>query len=796
MKKIIWTKRRKILLAMAGLLLLFYLFCLPRELFDNPTCSVLEDRAGNLLGARIASDGQWRFPAGDSIPEKFEIALIEFEDRRFYRHPGVDPRGLARAIVQNIKNRKIVSGGSTLSMQVIRMSRGQKRRSVAQKIIETILATRLELRYSKKEILGLYTAHAPFGGNVVGLEAASWRYFGKRPELLSWGEAAMLAVLPNSPALIHPGRQRQALLEKRNRLLDRLKKNGTLDEVTWELACSEPLPEKPLRLPQLAPHLLDRSFSNFDAHNPREKSRIKTTIDADLQTRLTSIVDHHHKNLKTNQIHNLAAVIMDVKTGSVLAYVGNAPDAGEDHGAAVDIISAPRSTGSILKPFLYAMMLQEGLIIPPSLIPDVPTLLSGYRPENFHEKYDGAVTAKKALSRSLNVPLVHMLHDFGLEKFHHGLQELGLTTIDKHPGHYGLTLILGGAEVNLLEVTNAYACMARTLNHFYDYQGEYDPGDFRPANYLYGHNMEPAAARTLQKEPPVISAAAAWLTFDAMQEVERPNSEGGWENFRSRRRIAWKTGTSFGFRDAWAVGVTPKYAVGVWSGNADGEGRPGLIGVLASAPVLFDIFNALPQSTAWFEQPFDEMKQMAVCAQSGYLPLPICPVDSVWAPTAFINAQPCPYHTTIHLDQSEQWQVNTSCESPDKIVHKSWFVLPPLSEYYFKSKNPTYAVLPPFRQDCGGQAQDTKPMQLIYPKKPTRIFVPTGLDGKLSRTVFSVAHRAPGVTIYWHIDGEYIGWTRDFHNKELNPPEGDHYLTLVDEAGNRLVQKFVIIKKN
>ncbi|KAA3635051.1 MAG: penicillin-binding protein 1C [Bacteroidetes bacterium] len=773
-----------------------YLFSLPRQLFDNPTCMVLEDKDGNLLGARIAGDGQYRFPPGDSIPMKFEQSLIEFEDRRFYRHPGVDPRGLARAVVQNIKNKRIVSGGSTLSMQVIRMSRGKKRRSVLQKLIEITLATRLELRYSKKEILGLYTANAPFGGNVVGLEAASWRYFGKRPDLLSWGEAAMLAVLPNSPGLIHPGRQRQALFEKRNRLLTRLKEKGTIDEVTWELACSEPLPQKPLRLPQLAPHLLDKSFASFDRQNSKKKSRIRTTIDASLQSRVTSIIDHHHKSLSANQIHNLAAVVMDVETGNILAYVGNAPEAGEDHGVAVDIVTARRSTGSILKPFLYTMMIQEGEIIPQSLIQDVPTLLSGYRPENFHEKYDGAVTAKKAISRSLNVPLVHMLHDYGLEKFHHGLKEMGLSTIDKQPGHYGLTLILGGAEVNLLEVTNAYACMARTLNHFYDFSGEYNPMDFRPANYILEDESSPADNSKLHREAHVVSAAAAWLAFDAMQEVERPDSEGGWENFRSRRRIAWKTGTSFGFRDAWAIGVTPKYAVGVWTGNADGEGRPGLIGVLTSGPVLFDIFNALPNSTEWFEQPYDEMREMAVCRESGYLPLPICPLDTVWAPVTFINADPCPYHKTVHLDQAEKWQVNASCEAPDQIVHKSWFVLPPLSEYYYKSKNPTYAPLPPFREDCQATSEDTKPMQLIYPKRPTRIFVPTNLDGQLSRTVFSVAHRDPGVTIHWHIDDEYIGWTKDFHSKELNPPEGDHLLTLVDETGNRLVQKFVIIKKN
>lgn len=795
--KINLTKRRKFLLLLTGIFLIWYIFSLPRNLFDNPTCMVLEDKDGNLLGARIAGDGQWRFPAGEAIPEKFEKAIIEFEDRRFYYHPGIDPKGIGRAVVQNFRNRKIVSGGSTISMQVMRMARNKNSRSIFQKIIEMILATRLELRYSKKEILNLYAANAPFGGNVVGLEAASWRYFGKRPDLLSWGEAAMLAVLPNSPALIHPGRRRNALFQKRNRLLTRLKDNGIIDEVTWELACEEPLPEKPLKLPRLAPHLLDRSFATHIQNKKNKTSRIRTTLDANLQARITAIIEHHHRSFETNEIHNLAAVVLDVETGNILAYIGNAHNAGEDHGEAVDIIGAPRSTGSILKPFLYAKMLQEGQLMPQSLVPDVPTLLSGYRPENFHEKYDGAVRVKRAISRSLNVPLVHMLHTYGLEKFHHSLKKFGLSTINQPPGHYGLTLILGGAEVNLLEITNAYASTARMLNHVYDFDGQYDPQDFRPANYLLKTESEVNNEdRKLQFEPPVVGAGAAWLMFNAMQEVERPNSEGGWENFRSRRRIAWKTGTSFGFRDAWAVGVTPRYAVGVWSGNADGEGRPGLVGILTSGPVLFDIFNALPKENSWFEQPYDDMKEMPICSESGFLPLPECTTDTVWVQAAAINAAPCPYHKTIHLDATEKWQVNASCESLEHMVHKSWFVLPPLSEYYFKSKHPSYAPLPPFREDCRAFIEPENPMQLIYPKQATRIFVPTNLDGQLSRTIFSVAHRDPSATIHWHIDNEYIGSTRDFHDKEFNPEEGNHVLTLVDESGNRLTQKFVIVKKD
>ena len=276
------THRKKTLVAL-GLFLLWYAFCLPRPLFDTPTSMVLEDQNGQLLGARIAQDGQWRFPAADSLPEKFVQALLEFEDRRFYRHWGIDPKSIARAIVQNVKNREVVSGGSTISMQVLRMARGRKRRTIPQKLIEMVMATRLELGYSKDKILQTYATNAPFGGNVVGLETASWRYFGKKPQLLSWAEAAMLAVLPNSPALIHPSRNRQALLDKRNRLLHRLLVHGNIDSLSYELAQEEELPDKPLPLPRLAPHLLDRAYSELIATQQLKVARVTTSLDAFLQ---------------------------------------------------------------------------------------------------------------------------------------------------------------------------------------------------------------------------------------------------------------------------------------------------------------------------------------------------------------------------------------------------------------------------------------------------------------------------------------------------------------------------------
>lgn len=785
---------RKTLLVLS-LLLLAYWFCLPKPLFKVPYSLVLEDRSGELLGARIAADGQWRFPQNDSLPEKFIASIIEFEDKRFFSHPGIDAIGLVRAMRQNLQAGEIVSGGSTITMQTMRLARNAGSRSLYQKIVEMIMATRLELTYSKNEILSLYAAHAPFGGNVVGLEAASWRYFSKSPHLLSWAEAAMLAVLPNSPGLIHPGRNRDALMAKRNRLLDRLLMEGVLDSLSCELAKSEALPEKPHPLPRLAPYLLDRAYLDKKLQNNAQQARLKTSVDKALQQQLTELMQRQQGLLARKQIHNLAAIIIEVETGEILAYGGNVRGAGEAHGEQVDIIPARRSTGSLLKPILYALLLQEGQLLPNTFVPDIPSQMGGYRPENFNKEYDGVVTVQKALIRSLNVPFVHLLQQYGLEKFHHELKQMGFQMIDQAPDHYGLPLILGGAESSLLEITSAYASMARTLGHFNNWDGEYAQNDFHNASYIRNEHVE--KPKSLLQHPPRLSASAIWFAFDAMKNLERPNSEGEWEYFQSSQSIAWKTGTSFGFRDAWAIGVNPRYVVGVWAGNADGEGRPGLVGVQAAAPLLFDIFNRLP-SSEWFYPPYDEMIELPVCKNSGFRKGPHCPADTIGVPTSGTEVKVCPYHFLIHLDSSLSWQVNSDCETPDQIQHQPWFILPPAEAYYYKNKDPGYQDPPRWRNDCKARKNDVagSDMQLIYPKYPTRIYVPVDLNGQRSKTVFQLAHRNPDATVHWHLDETFLGTTHTFHTFELDADIGPHLLTLVDENGNRLEQKFEIIGKD
>ena len=618
-------------------------FSLTKPLFHTPTSYVIEDDKGMLLGASIAKDGQWRFPAVNEVPEKFRQCILTFEDKRFYYHPGVDPVAMLRALVKNLQNKQVISGGSTISMQVIRLSR-KKPRTVWQKLKEVILAMRLELSYSKKDILALYASHAPFGTNVVGLDAASWRYFGRSPEQLSWSEMATLAILPNAPSLVHPGKNRDRLVKKRNQLLDKLVAENKLDPSTAKLAKLEPIPDKPLPLPQLAPHLLNRFKIDFSKLG-LNSTRIKTTVQYDLQKNINSLLQRYHQQFKSNGINNVAALVLSVETGNALAYVGNVSDSGDpETEGQVDMIPASRSPGSTLKPILYASMLSDGLFLPNSLVADVPTQIGGYTPQNFDLGYDGAVPASKALYRSLNIPAVKMLQQYKYERFHQQLKNLGITTLKKPADFYGLSLILGGCETSMWDLSGVYASMVRTLNHYNRYKRKYNGDDYHPPNYVKKEINHTTMA--LQRAT-WIDYGSLWFTFQAMQEVMRPGEELLWEQFSSSQKIAWKTGTSFGFRDGWAIGLTPQYVVCVWVGNADGEGRPGLVGIETAAPILFDIFDLLPQGK-WFDAPYSNLVTSPICRQSGFKANLYCPQkDTLYIPVNGLKSVACPYH---HLE--------------------------------------------------------------------------------------------------------------------------------------------------
>jgi len=775
--------RNKYKLTIIALFITGYVLLMHRSLFNDPVSTVIMDRNGQLLGARVADDGQWRFPTTDSVSEKVKKATLAFEDRYFYQHPGINPVALIRAVIQNLKAGKVVCGGSTITMQTIRLSRRGRARTIWEKVVEMVLATRLELGRSKTEILALYISHAPYGGNVVGIEAASWRYFASGSNNLSWAEAATLAVLPNSPALVHPGKNRDILLHKRNRLLNRLFELGWIDSLTMQLSIAERIPDKPMPMPRLAPHLLDRCCLEYPG------KIITTTLNAALQAQAIELIEIHHKKLRYNEIHNVSALIIKVETGNILAYIGNTDDDPEGaHANDVDVIRSPRSTGSLLKPLLFAAMLDDGKILPGSLVADIPLNLAGFAPQNFNGQFEGAIPAGRALSRSLNVPAVQLLKQYGVERFQHLLRSLGMSTVVQPADYYGLSLILGGAEGTLEEMSNIYASLTRVLNH-YGQTGLYYDEDYRASNYVH-NNSEKLLKGSLQAG--LFSAASIWFTYQAMIEVNRPEVETGWNFFNSARKIAWKTGTSFGYRDGWAIGTSSDYVVGVWVGNADGEGRPGLTGIGAAAPLLFDIFGLLPASDA-FLCPTDELIPAMVCQTSGYLAGDFCTDGQmVKIPITSLKSPICPYHRLIHLSSDGKHRVTSDCYPVSNMKHASWFVLPPIQEWYYKKHHADYKLLPPFESGC--EPYNQKSMDLVYPREEVKIYIPRQLDGSEGRVVFEAVHMNPDAMIYWHLDNNFMAATKYIHQIELLPTPGKHLLVLVDEQGEELVKRFEAVE--
>lgn len=911
-------------------ILLFFLFSLPKQLFDTPLSAVLESEEGRLLGARIARDGQWRFPSSGQVPDKFRSCIIQYEDKRFYNHPGVDLPAVLRALVLNVKSGRVVSGASTLSMQVIRMSNcGGKKRNIWNKILEAFLALRLECRYSKDEILSLYASNAPFGGNVVGLEAASHRFFGAPPSSLSWGESALLAVLPNAPSLIHIGKNRGVLLKKRNRLLDKLCHEGVISEEDCVLAKEEPLPEKPYPMPDDAYHYLESLIGQ------KGYGRYHSSIRYPLQLRAAETARQYVNRFQNNGIHNVAVLVLDTKSGEPIAYIGNAvpqehtcvkPDSGNFGGngyktavfpeggdsglkkksiglysAAVDIITAPRSSGSTLKPLLYAAMLQSGEIFPSMLVKDIPFRYKNFNPHNYNKTFDGAVPAHSVIERSLNVPSVRMLDDYGIERFLHLLREAGFSTVTGNADHYGLSLILGGAEITLRDLTGVYGAMARKLNDFSadmlpgegSVSGKYRTGKENSGTSASGKNrtgkansgttalrrnrikgtasgtsasgnirtgeensgttvsgknrtMEGNSGSTISGKnrtekvnsgattsgkdntgkagsgasasasemlpgrelqgyvPSPFSAGSLWLTFEALSNVNRPEEEGDWTLYGSARKIAWKTGTSWGNRDAWSIGVTPDYVVGVWVGNATGEGRPNLTGVACAAPVMFDIFSLLPP-TGWFSMPETELEQAVVCKKSGHPVTAAClyknepdiPVyalcDTVWVPVVEHQPDPCPYHTFIHTNPAGTYIVNTSCIPADEIKTVSWFLLPAAQEWYYMQNHLDYKKLPPLHPGINGglSGSVSKQIDILYPQEGAVVIPAVALDGVSKGAVFRAFHQNKEAILFWHVDGRFIGTTvYPNHQITLVPSPGSHTLKLVDDAGNSASVRF------
>ena len=772
----IWRKvfplfhTRKILPILFLLLLIAYFFIrLPEPLFKNDYSTVILDRNNQILRVFLNKQEQWQFPpdAELEIPYKLKVAVLEYEDKYFYDHPGINPVAIIRAFYQNITSGHIISGASTLTMQVTRLME-PKERTYLNKIYEILRALKIEIKYSKEEILKLYLDHAPYGGNIIGYQAAALRYFNVIPTKLTWGQAAMLAVLPNAPGLISPVSNPQILIEKRNTLLKHLMQAAIIDTETCDLACREEIPDHSMSLGFSAPHLSRRLKMQAG-----KASIIKTTIDKKLQNEIEDIVMIHGNYLESEGIKNVSALVVETQTGKVAAYVGSDDFFDYESKGQVDGVLAPRSSGSILKPFLYALSMDEGYILPQTLIKDVPSFYGAFSPANADLNYRGIVPASQALIQSLNVPAVRLLYQYGYEPFYYFLKEAGVSTLFRHYEDYGLSLILGGAETTLWDMAQIYRGLGRC-------------GHFGNIYLLKSDKAINGSNKNL------ISAGACYLTLNILNELHRPGSEAYWQQYQNQWPLAWKTGTSYGQRDGWAIGVSPQWTIAVWVGNFEGQGNANLSGSGCAGPILFEIFNYLPKDPAlsWFIKPENDLDKINICMDTGFLAGDYCPhITSVDAPVHMKPLKICPYHRQIIVDKTEDEQVCSLCWQDIDYHSIIKLIYPPDVSQYLRKNGQIVESLPPHRSSCPAVAQGN-PLQIIYPQEKTALWIPRDFDGTLQKVNLKAAHQQKNCQVYWYLDNKYKGCSLEIHELPIVLTKGWHELEVVDEAGNSNHVKF------
>jgi penicillin-binding protein 1C len=528
------------------------------------------DRHGQLLRAFTTSEGRWRLPVEPhEVDQRYLAMLMAFEDRRFRSHAGADPIAFARAGYQFLRHRRLVSGGSTLTMQVARLLEGEHEKTASGKFRQIVRALQLEMALSKDEILRLYLRLAPFGGNLEGVRAASIAYFGKEPRRLSVGEAALLVALPQAPGLRRPDRFADAARKARDRVLARAVEAGVVTGAEAQRAVREAVSRTRAEFPKLAAHLAEAEI----ARSPKVTAH-RLTVDRDIQAALESLARTHARGL--GERLSAAILAVDHRTGEVIAHVGSSDYFDERRLGAIDMTAAIRSPGSTLKPFIYGLGFDGGLVHPETLIEDKPARFGAYNPRNFDDDFHGTVTIRESLAQSLNIPAVKVLNSLGPGRLVARFRRAGVTPVLPGDGEPTLAIALGGLGMRLADLAHLYAALARG-------------GEAVALTHVARHATPDP--RGLPPRPRLLSSVAAWYVSDILKDAPPPASAIG-------GRIAYKTGTSYGYRDAWAVGYDGRHTIAVWVGRADGTSTAGLTGRAAAAPILFDAFQRIsPQRT-------------------------------------------------------------------------------------------------------------------------------------------------------------------------------------------------------
>lgn len=725
----------------------------------SPSYSTLVKAAdGTLMHAFLSNDDKWRmFVELKEITPTLRKAIIFKEDKYFYYHFGFNPVAIVRAATRNIISNKRTSGASTITMQVVRLLYPAQR-TYLNKIIELLRAVQLELFYSKEEILQLYLNLVPYGSNIEGIKSASYLYFQKSPDRLSLAEVTALSIIPNRPTSLLLGKRNPEIVKERNKWLNRFLKVDLFSKQTIEDALQEPLVVSRHEAPKLAPHLAIRLKKEQDV------PIIQTFINRGIQAKTEQIVFHYVNRLKAMNIQNAAVMVINNQTMQVEAYIGSADFGNIFDGGQVDGVRAVRSPGSALKPLLYATAFDKGIITPSSIINDVPTNFNGFEPENFDQRFNGKVSASFALANSLNIPAVKILRDLGKNALIDQLKKVDFQTIKKQSKDLGLSLVLGGCGVTLEEMTQLYAGFANN-------------GVWKKANYITPSSEE--------KPVQLISESANFLITEILSQIKRPDLPNNFDYTYHLPKIAWKTGTSFGKRDAWSIGYNKKYTVGVWVGNFTGEGVPELIGAEIATPLLFQIFNTIDynSSSGAYQQP-KAVALRQVCAESGDLPNDFCTNKIVdYYISGISHTRKCNHLKNVFVNLAETMSYCTQCLPADASIYKQKRYqndAPELISFY-ESKKIYFDKIPIHNPACtrifgvGNNAP-----QIIGFQEGSEYYI----DAKDPQQLQLSCQAANDVNeVYWYINDKILKKTKASEAVFFNPSIGKIKISCVDDKG-------------
>jgi len=721
------------------------------------------DSKGEVIHAFLTGDQKWRMKTElNEISPTLKKTLLYKEDKYFYHHPGINPFAIARAAVMNTLHLKRTSGASTITMQVARMLE-PKGRTYFNKLWEIFRAFQLEWKYSKDEILQLYFNLVPYGSNVEGVKSASILYFKKNPDHLSLAEVTALSIVPNRPSSLRLGYNNDKIVQQRNKWLRRFAGDKLFKQKEINDALLEPLDAKRSDAPNLVPHLANKLKRT--AH----QDIIRTHLQMNTQMKLENLVREYARGLNAYNIHNAAVIVIDNKTHHVISYIGSADFNDKTDGGQVNGADAVRQPGSALKPLMYGLCIDNGVLTPKSIITDVPININGFQPENYDQQFNGFVTMEYALENSLNIPAVKSLNELGTDKLVRTLINCDFSQIKKDEKKLGLSMILGGCGVTLEQMTGMYSALAN--GGIYVRPDYYD----KPFRTAEPNNYSP------RQDKQILSPSADFMITEILSKITRPDLPVSWESSMHLPRIAWKTGTSYGKRDAWSIGYNVKYTVGVWVGNFSGLGVPELSGANVATPLLFKIFNTIDynSSNEWFSMP-KECGIRMVCSETGKVPNDFCTntVMDYFIPLVS-NSEKCMNMREVDISADEKISYCKNCLPDAGYKKKMYKVIPPDMQTYFDENRIAYEKIPPHNPECDRISTEGGPA-IRLPKNGTEYFIdkkdpqPLQLSCEVSSDVKSV---------YWYINNRFYKKS-DAHKKEFfNPEDVRVKISCTDDKG-------------